>query len=439
MLRVKRQEVRHEVAVTLFCAFPSSCFGLRRYAAGAIGSSTIQDAINAALPGDVIVVKSGIYTENIDFLGKAVVVHSKYGPAHTIIDGGLAGPVISFTNGEGADTVLDGFSLTNGDGAVVSSYTGGAIHCDGASPLLTNNIIFGNFAVHGAGIHARNSADPVISNNTIYSNLSSGSLAGGGGIFVESSAPLIVNNTVFGNTADYGGGIKCHNRSSVVIANTIVWGNTASTGRELFIGSTPDPSVVSISYSDVEGGLSSSYVASGCTLNWGAGMIDEDPLFVEPAVGDFHLTFDSLCKNAGDNGSVPADLLGDFEKDPRIHDGCVDMGADEFHTHLYHNGTVIPGSPFSFRVIGPPNTTPVKLAIGYDILNQPVPTKYGDLFINIKKMLIIGSVAANGSLIFDVTAPTHWVPGAEFPFQAKVGPGWDPDTVLTNLLVLTPR
>lgn len=400
---------------------------------------TIQGAIDAALSGDEIVVQTGIYLENIDFLGKAIVLRSERGPDFTVIDGGLAGPVITFENGEGPDSVLDGFTLTGGDGAVLSSTTGGGVHCDGSSPLIRNNVIRGNFAVKGAGIHCRNAAAPLIANNVIYSNLASGSVAGGGGIFSQAAYPVITSNTVYGNSAEYGGGIKCHDNSAVSITNTIVCNNSAPSGREIFVGSTPDPSVVDISYCNVDGGQSSTYVASGCTLNWGAGMIDVDPLFVEPAVGDFHLTFDSLCRNTGDNGSVPVDLLNDYERDPRIHDTVVDMGADEFHLHLYHNGDVVPGQPFTMRLIGPPNAIPVKLALGSSILDDPLATIYGDLYIAVKMQRMIGSIGANGSLIYDITTPLWWIPGEDYPWQAKVGPGSDPDTELTNLLVLTPR
>ena len=71
--------------------------------------------------GDEVVVRPGTYEERIDFLGKAITVRSEQGPDVTVIDGGSPsnpdrGSVVVFENGEGPDSVLDGFTLTNGTG-----------------------------------------------------------------------------------------------------------------------------------------------------------------------------------------------------------------------------------------------------------------------------------------------------------------------------------
>src|ERR1051326_6358112 len=56
---------------------------------------TIQSAINASSNGDIVLVKMGTYTENINFRGKKIVVTSRYfitnDPATiwaTVINGG---------------------------------------------------------------------------------------------------------------------------------------------------------------------------------------------------------------------------------------------------------------------------------------------------------------------------------------------------------------
>ena len=49
---------------------------------------TIQDAINAAVNGDTVLVDDGTYVENIDFIGKAITVTSVNGAEATVIDGG---------------------------------------------------------------------------------------------------------------------------------------------------------------------------------------------------------------------------------------------------------------------------------------------------------------------------------------------------------------
>jgi hypothetical protein len=59
---------------------------------------TIQSAINGATNGDMVLVAPGTYFENINFGGKAINVTSESGPQATIIDGGNANPVVTFTS-----------------------------------------------------------------------------------------------------------------------------------------------------------------------------------------------------------------------------------------------------------------------------------------------------------------------------------------------------
>ena len=75
---------------------------------------TIQQAIDVANTGDVVLVSPWSYLENIDYHGKAISVRSVSGPAHTIIDGSSAGPVATFQTGEGTHSTLSGFTIQHG-------------------------------------------------------------------------------------------------------------------------------------------------------------------------------------------------------------------------------------------------------------------------------------------------------------------------------------
>src|SRR5262249_30583777 len=96
---------------------------------------TIQAGIQAAANGDTVLVAPGTYRENVNFLGKLITVQSSGGPAVTIIDGGRAGSVVTFENGESTSAVLKGFTIENGN----APSQGGGISISSASPTITGN------------------------------------------------------------------------------------------------------------------------------------------------------------------------------------------------------------------------------------------------------------------------------------------------------------
>lgn len=286
--------------------------------------STIQEAIDNAVNGDVILVDPASYNaiETIDFKGKAITVKSTDSINQFELERAL------FQNGEGRDTILDGFLIQFQTLALVD---GGAIFIDNSSPTIKNGKIFDNSlnGSNGGGIYCQNNAAPLIINNIIARNniIPIGILGGnGGGVACYNSAPELINNTISGNTASDGGGIYLNN-SNAVITNSILWNNTASTNPEISL----DNSTATITYSNVQGGFS------------GEGNIDGDPLFIDPSNNDFHLSsggiyFPGSPSIDAANGDVALNL--DLEGHPRVDDpsivntgignpNFVDMGALE--------------------------------------------------------------------------------------------------------------
>ena len=122
--------------------------------------NTIQEGIDAAVDGDLVLVADRTYYENINFRGKAITVASLFlldgDESHiqnTIINGSQpshpdSGSVVSFISGEDTTSVLCGFTITGGTGTkifvtpTVSIPVGGGIFIYGsAGGTICNNLI----------------------------------------------------------------------------------------------------------------------------------------------------------------------------------------------------------------------------------------------------------------------------------------------------------
>jgi hypothetical protein len=218
----------------------------------------------------------------------------------------------------------------------------------------------------------------------------------------------------------FGGGMRMYFQSGAVVTNSILWNNQAKAGPAAFIDLGAE---LSISHSDVEGGKGKIFVFSGGTLDWGAGMIDADPLFVDAGKGDFHLLYTSPCRDAGDGGA-PALPAEDFEADPRLAGGAADLGADEFHPHLYYTGEAVPGGSIEIKITGTPGTAPLRLWAGSGLLDPPLPTPYGDWYLDFPLIFdaAFGAIPSpDGVRVLPLTLPSTTPVPLSIPMQALVG------------------
>jgi predicted outer membrane repeat protein len=237
---------------------------------------TIQEAIDAALDGDTIMVASGTYTGDgnydIRFNKKAIIVRSAKGPDSTIIfcGGTSADPkrAFIFTGKEDTNSVVEGFTIDHGyatdesindgwGGAVYIQYSsprftncvftgckskyGGAVACRTAAPIFENCTFIGNTAfVEGGAIKSEGAANPKIRNCSFENN--SASERGGCIDFRNASASVIGSKFISNSAGDpgYGGAILCYS-SSPYFEDCIFYLNSGIDGGGIYCAEKASP------------------------------------------------------------------------------------------------------------------------------------------------------------------------------------------------------
>jgi parallel beta-helix repeat protein len=354
------------------------------YGDWASAAHTIQDAVDAAQAGDLVLVTNGVYASGGKAVGtnvlvsrvavdKPITLQSVNGPQVTIVEGAQAP---GGGNGDGAircvyltnGAALSGFTLTNGATRNYVGYdieqSGGGVWCESTNALVTNCTLTGNAASQSGG----GAFSGTLNNCTLTGN----SAHGGGG----ASGGVLNNCTLTGNSASGGGGaqggvlnnctltgnsgIEGGGASGGVLNNCTLTGNSASDGGGgAYFCMFNNCTLTGNSAFDEGGGVAYSCTLNNCTLTGNSATYDAGGAY-SCSLNNCIVYFNSNSKWGNYDASstlnyccttpLPANGVGNISADPRLASAshlsaespCIGAGSA-----TYASGTDIDGDAWA--------------------------------------------------------------------------------------------
>jgi parallel beta-helix repeat protein len=239
---------------------------------------------------------------------------------------------------EGGGLYITGNSdvtLTSNTIRMNGAHRGGGLYCTpGSTVTLISNWIVGNTVYDvppqlnvvgdGGGIYLRSCSASLI-NNVLADNQVYG-LGHGSGLYALGSSAQLLHTTLASNRGGDGSGVYITGTgSTVALTNTILVshtvGITAAAGNTATLEATlwgTDP------WANLADWGGTGTILTGTINLW------DDPAFVDPDAGDYHIRLDSAAIDRG----VYADVDRDIDGEPRPIGG-YDLGADEVGARRY--------------------------------------------------------------------------------------------------------
>lgn len=324
--------------------------------------------VNPSNPTNPPVHIQPIIDNNIFENNNAIQAHGFDPPdaVYTLENHGDGGAIVCF---QGVDPSITNNTIQNNH----ADMYGGGLHLrQWSDGLIENNTIQNNDSTLGAGVHITYEALPVIRKNLIKGNVAGP--AGGGGIYAYYfSNALIEFNTITENSCPNGSGIGAYWESDLIISNNLIFNNFDGSAIILKGDSTPTIYNNTITDNQIGGvycitsfsgdlplienniitsngtgyGIYASNTAPTILYNnvWSNpggnygpligdqaginGNVSTDPNFA--GIGNYHLLPVSLCRDAGNPGTVVSPVAVDFDGEPRLVNSRIDMGADEIY------------------------------------------------------------------------------------------------------------
>jgi len=332
---------------------------------------TIQAGINAAQDGDTVLVAEGEYNERINFGGRAIVVcGDPENPDRTIINGNANGTVVTFDHQEDANSVLTGFTITNGQ-----NENGGGVFVSSASPVLENLYIVQNAGSMGAGVCVFGQSSPLISNVIFLNNRVQ---INGGAIAIWRANAIVRDVVIIGdpeNQASMGGGIYVSNgsadvervlisecngsmgaafsiwNSQLTLNRALIVGNQAENGGAFYLnGGQATLTNLTVAYNSAAPTNASSIFSSSCDITMINSIFTEDGDDQTPLIilhhGDVRIGYSDIIGGQGDIDNDQAQLT--YERSNINADPCF-VSVEEFDFSLSPDSPCInagdPNSP----------------------------------------------------------------------------------------------